>query len=368
MSDPTVERLLRRTAIRKALGLAMGSRPNGVPSKAITVVASPSSSRCRFRSEEDVPGPERQEKGLSHTRVWYKCSHSDKPLGEYVCQCKGCGPPCKGYTPLPSPLGEMTLTAVPTPPTSPLPPSSPPLIWAYGVTTVPQRRDDLLIRTLSELIKAGFDKPRLFVDGGDDSISWSREFGLEVTCHYPAVRGWPNWIMGLTELFLRHPLADRYAMFQDDIISCRNLRAYLESCPYPPNGYLNLFSFMGNENLGKGWARTPLVTGRGAIALVFNRDAVVALLSANNSAQHTWNRLTEYYKGRLVINEKRGYRAIDGGVVGSLEKSNIYEYVHNPSLTQHVGYPGVIGNSPQPSSPNFVGRDFDALTLLTSKL
>ena len=39
--------------------------------------------------------------------------------------------------------------------------------WAYGVTTVPSRRDNLLPITLGSLRKAGFDKPRLARDAMD---------------------------------------------------------------------------------------------------------------------------------------------------------------------------------------------------------
>ena len=38
-----------------------------------------------------------------------------------------------------------------------------PLRWVYGVTTVPERRADLLPRTLVSLDRAGFPSPRIFV-------------------------------------------------------------------------------------------------------------------------------------------------------------------------------------------------------------
>ena len=41
--------------------------------------------------------------------------------------------------------------------------------WAYGITTVPSRRENLFERTLQSLAVAGFDNPRLFVDGVDDA-------------------------------------------------------------------------------------------------------------------------------------------------------------------------------------------------------
>lgn len=52
---------------------------------------------CSLRGRT-VPGPERQRLGLGHAREWVYCLHPDKPLGEAVCGCKGCGPSCTGYT------------------------------------------------------------------------------------------------------------------------------------------------------------------------------------------------------------------------------------------------------------------------------
>jgi hypothetical protein len=39
------------------------------------------------------------------------------------------------------------------------------LDWSYGVTTVPERTDNLLQTSLASLAKSGFDLPRIFVDG-----------------------------------------------------------------------------------------------------------------------------------------------------------------------------------------------------------
>jgi hypothetical protein len=122
------------------------------------------------------------------------------------------------------------------------------ITWAYGVTTIPLRRTDYLPKTLESLARAGFDRPRLFVDGSQSDVRY-RDFGeLETTFHYPAVRLYGNWILALWELFLRNPGAQRYALFQDDLLACTNLRQYLERVPYPKGGgYLNLFSSPANE-------------------------------------------------------------------------------------------------------------------------
>lgn len=58
-------------------------------------------SPCRHRGP-DLTGPERAAAGLGHGRRWLRCLHPAAPLGSHVCQCKGCGPTCPGYTPEPA--------------------------------------------------------------------------------------------------------------------------------------------------------------------------------------------------------------------------------------------------------------------------
>ena len=229
-----------------------------------------------------------------------------------------------------------------------------PKTWAYGVTTVPQRRVTLLPRTLASLRAAGFDCPRLFVDGCDDPSSYSH-FGLELTMRYPSLRAYGNWLMALLELYLRSPNADRFAVFQDDFVTYRNLRAYLDWCPYPgelndrPKGYWNLYTFPENQRLsdGKiGWFFSNQL-GKGGVALVFNREATVILLEH----QHMITRAQDV---------NRGWKALDGGVVDSMRKSGWKEYVHDPSLVQHTGMESTISRSRHALAPSFRGEEFNA--------
>jgi len=227
--------------------------------------------------------------------------------------------------------------------------------WAYGVTTVPMRQKDLLPRTLASLAKAGFDKPRLFIDDCSLAlgIDFCDQFGLEITARWPAIRTFGNWALGLAELYIRYPTADRYAMFQDDLVACTNLRAYLEVCPYPSKVYLNLYTFPQNLLLAKGrrgWYPSNQM-GRGAVALVFSRDAVVTLLCQS----HMVNRPQDAHKG---------WKSIDGGIVTAFKLAGWQEYVHNPSLVQHVGTLSSMRNHPHPQADSFPGEDFDALSLV----
>lgn len=229
--------------------------------------------------------------------------------------------------------------------------------WTYGVTTVPTRRDDLLPRTLLSLKTAGFDKPRLFVDGTDDPRSWEREFNLEVTARFPHIRTFGNWILSLAELYIREPTSDRYAIFQDDFVTYKNLRAYLHSLPFPERAYWNLYTFPSNQKLcpdeGRhvGWYKSNQL-GRGAVGLVFSREGVKTL-----------------FENRAHIIDRpehvgRGWKAVDGGVVEAMRKAGWTELVHNPSLVQHTGDISAMGNRPHKKASSFRGEEFDARELI----
>ena len=235
------------------------------------------------------------------------------------------------------------------------------LSWSYGVTTVEGRRSTLLPRTLQSLKVAGFDNPRLFVDGSNDIQSWEKEFGLEVTVRTQNIKTFGNWIMALWELYLRNPAADRYALFQDDFVTSLNLKKYLEKTNYPLGGYCNLYTFPQNQSLAPktkhggtvdGWYRSNQM-GRGAVALVFSNEATRVLLTS----QHMVERPRD---------ANRGWKAIDGGIVTAFKKAGWYEFVHSPSLVQHIGDVSSMGNKPHLKAESFRGENFDLLSLLSN--
>jgi hypothetical protein len=182
------------------------------------------------------------------------------------------------------------------------------------------------------------------------------------------------------ELYLRQPQADRYAIFQDDCTTYANLRSYLDQSPYPSDGYLNLYTMPSNQTIApttNGWYRALFLQcvkcnkrqhltgvqqtgmccgerqfqyGRGAVGLVFNRQALHALLSSDHMAQRPTDPM-------------RGHRAIDGGISWSMNKAGFYEYVHSPSLLQHIGKVSSMGNVPHPLAVSFKGEGFDAMEM-----
>lgn len=232
--------------------------------------------------------------------------------------------------------------------------------WTYGITTVLERREDLLPKTIESLKQAGFDRPWLFVDGCTHKQAvelYEDYFGSSisgVTVRNPKVKAFGNWMMGLWELYLRNPHSDYYGMFQDDFVTYKNLRQYLESTKYPLNGYWNLLTFPQNQNNAPKGSTGFFISnqrGLGAVALVFNKKAVMELLAS------------EHMVGRPQ-NTRRGVKAIDGAVVTALSKVGYKEYVHNPSLIQHTGNKSVIGHQVHPKAPSFQGESFDATDLL----
>ena len=98
--------------------------------------------------------------------------------------------------------------------------------WGYGITTVPSRIDTYLPQTIESLGRAGFDCPHLFVDGIRD-ISDYECFDLHITNRWPKIRTVANWVLGAWELLFRYPDATHYAMFEDDLVTCRGLKNYL---------------------------------------------------------------------------------------------------------------------------------------------
>ncbi len=229
-----------------------------------------------------------------------------------------------------------------------------PYTYAYGVTTVPQRRDDTLRRTLISLASAGFDQPRLFVDGDSNTDSWRAEFGLEVTSHYPKLRTFGNWVLSLAELYIRNPHSERFCIFQDDLITYKNLRSYLDTFDNPDKGYWNLYTVPQNQERAPHsrplWY-TSNQRGKGALALIFSRETVVTLLTSLHMVQRP-------------LDSFRGWRAVDGGIVTALNKAGILEYVHSPTLVQHIGHDSTMGNIQFPIPTTFRGADFDATELL----
>lgn len=231
------------------------------------------------------------------------------------------------------------------------------LVWEYGVTTVPSRRETNLPATLNSLCEAGFGTPRLFVDGSDDPTPYA-VFERPVTCRpSPPLGIVGNWVLALWELYVRNAFADRYAIFQDDILTVGNLREYLDASTYPPNAYLNLYTHKENVQHTKGapgW-QLAIQRGLGALGLVFDRSAAQTLLASRHMVDKP-----------AGPKPPRRHRKVDGGILEAMRIAKYKEWIHNPSLLQHTGMVSTIGNN-YPPIASFPGTEFDALTLTDRK-
>jgi len=234
--------------------------------------------------------------------------------------------------------------------------------WAYGVTTVTEdnRQHVLLPRTLASLVRAGFPSPRLFIDNCSlkEALNYETRYNLPITprTNRPTLT-YANWLLALWELHCRDPLATFYAIFQDDFVTGKNLREYLERNPCPKDGYMNLLTFPSNQSRckgdAKGWFKSNQL-GRGAVALVFHRDNLDKLMTAF----HLWQ------KPRAA---RRPTKSVDGAVVEAMKSVGQTEYVHNPSLVFHTGDKSSMGNRKHPPTESFPGEEIDWLEWYDAK-
>lgn len=235
--------------------------------------------------------------------------------------------------------------------------------WQYGITCTFERFNDLLPKTIKSLEVARFSEPRLFLDECTATYYASH---LETTERYPKIKTFGNWLLSLLELYLRDPKADRYCIFQDDLLAVKNLREYIDlSFPADANiagslgkRYLNLYTCREEEpgpGTPRGWHESRQ-QGRGALGLVFDNRGVRDLFLSG---------ILDHAK------DSRGCRGVDGAVVDGIStnryglgKMGYKEWVHNPSLLQHTGAVSQTKRHDQPPARSFPGESFDALEFL----
>lgn len=240
--------------------------------------------------------------------------------------------------------------------------------WSYGILTIPSRRKQLE-RTISSLRIAGFNRPVLFLDGASHSEAnnYEMDLGLPVINRMPVIRTFGNWILALWQLYIQSPTADYLAIFNDDIVAYSNLRTYLEARPIPAKGYGNLLTLPKNtEKVLRDHSTIPRTItidntlfrwhesnqmGLGAAGLIFPTHIALALLSSR-----------EIIDKPLLSNHK-AWKNVDGTIVTAMNRLGYKEYVHYPSLINHVAECSSIGNDPI-HTDCFWGEDYDATTLL----
>jgi hypothetical protein len=226
--------------------------------------------------------------------------------------------------------------------------------WTYGITTVPRRTNNLLKQTVECLGASGFVNPILFVDGNLPD-GWQPPPGAgPVVSYQPTIGALQNWMVALMYLYVRRPRCDRYAIFEDDLICCSNLKDYLDCCEFPKKGYLNLLTHDENVKHTRerpGWHKSNQL-GKGAVGLVFNREAVKILLTSPDFIERPATSLR---------------KAADGLVCDVLVKLGWVEYIHYPSLLQHEGIVSAIGPGHRYGRvSSFFGTEYNPLELFKS--
>ncbi len=196
--------------------------------------------------------------------------------------------------------------------------------WAVGVTSAP-RKEETLVESLASLKEAGWNEGYLFVE--PDTPLAEDHYRVIVREH--TLGAWPNFYLGLTELYMREPHADAYLMCQDDVLYARDLRNYLEENLWPATslGVVSLHT-APHQDRGDVDGFFPADLGWdawGAQAYVFSNPSLRALL-------HDARVLNHRHRG-----PREGLCNVDSLVGQWCRDRDLTYYLHTPSLTQHIG-------------------------------
>ncbi|MCB1063660.1 MAG: glycosyltransferase family 2 protein [Verrucomicrobiae bacterium] len=299
---------------------------------ALSAVAPPYSSQCRHLGLQIGEQPCKTCRGNVRQKV-FACHHP-RHANATIRGCQACG----DYTP------GSGRHAVET--------------WVVGVTTAPREKSTLR-RTLKSLRSAGWeDLIYLFAEPGTQTGAARRNNNPTelISRQGTALGAWGNFLLALSELHLREPLADAYLMVQDDVIFCRGLRDYLEEhlWPGPKPGVISLHtpSHLAAKT-GTGFFQADLGWNAwGAQAFVFSNASARALLADSRVIDHRLNGLFE------------GKRNVDSVVGDWCRRSGREFYLHAPSLAEHIGNHSTLwpkaGLNGQRSSSDFPGEKVTA--------
>ncbi len=196
-----------------------------------------------------------------------------------------------------------------------------PLTWAVAVLTAP-RRSPTLAAALASLRDAGFDEVHLFAEpGADIPAPWVH---LPATRHPQRQGQLRNFVHAAQTLLDRYPGADCYAVFEDDVSAARGLRRWCDGQFWPGgHGVVSLYTSRVVCDDRPGWQALNLGRYRtfGALAFVFRRDALRALLADADVRAHI----------------DRGHPGADAVVGEWALKCGAGIAYHSPSLIQHEG-------------------------------
>ncbi|HVC96181.1 MAG TPA: hypothetical protein VND64_21035 [Pirellulales bacterium] len=166
---------------------------------------------------------------------------------------------------------------------------------------------------------------------------------------------WSVFFLGLAELLQREPHAHAYLMLQDDVVFCRNLRAYLEATLWPAErvGLVSPYCPAPYVRRNSGWHEVAAGENLiGAVTYVFPNAAARLLLADPRVVNH---------RQRGAANGPKDIDSVVGRWAG---EGRLPVFYHTPSLAQHIGGTSVIwpgaANDGVRRAADFVGEDFDA--------
>ncbi|MCO6045294.1 hypothetical protein NG895_15390 [Aeoliella sp. ICT_H6.2] len=205
--------------------------------------------------------------------------------------------------------------------------------WSVGITTTP-RRQSTLEDCLDSLARAGWENPRLFLDGS--ARVPARYEHLCATWREGRVGAWPAFYLAMVEMILHDPNADAYMLLQDDVMAHdrESLREYLEQVLWPGYrpGLVSLF-YTGHDTTA-GWHRADGNWDWGAQAFIFPAGVARAFVT---DVEMSRSMLAASGENHIPIPEL---------IFEWVMRRGIETWYAIPSLTQHIGNTSTIwGNA-----------------------
>lgn len=193
--------------------------------------------------------------------------------------------------------------------------------WAVGVTTA-ARRIPTLELCLTSLAAAGWQRPKLFIDG--DLQLPRPALALPQTVRYPTTGAWSNYYHSLAEL-LETTRASFLMIVQDDAWWPTQLpvRQYLEQIHWPScdRFIVSAYCCANDTSPIAGWRQYGDIWKYGAVALIFSRSAAAAFISDPVVSSYG----------------KEQFAGIDSIIGEWAERNRIPLFIPTPSLVQHIG-------------------------------
>jgi len=198
--------------------------------------------------------------------------------------------------------------------------------WAVGVTTAP-RVQPVLGTCLDSLARAGWHGPHLFIDAAVNVPAPHQD--LPRTARDERIGAWPNYLLALTELLLRHPRADAYMIVQDDALfhDREPLTPYLEAVLWPGRApcLVSLYCNTSDTASEPGWHASVAEMRGGPVALVFPRDLAKAFVTDREVFEHRWGP------------DEVSATSIGDTISSWAHRRGVPVWLPTPSLVQHIG-------------------------------